>query len=159
LARFGGTNDPVVAERMAKGCLILPVRGIDLKAVAHLADTAITEGQGHAYFPFFQFAKGLAEYRQGHYARAVECLQKVADTPGRDFRDAEAYLALAMAQMKSGKPAEARAALTRGEAIVASSMPSLENRDLGGSWTDWIIAHALKKEAQAVVGGQSPDRH
>ena len=92
LALFGGTDDPVVAERMAKDCLILPTAGIDLDAAARLAGAAVTNGGGHAYSRSFEFAKGLAEYRQGHFAAAVDWTQKALADPGADFFEAQACL-------------------------------------------------------------------
>jgi WD40 repeat protein len=154
LAIFGATTNPVVAERMAKDCLILPVAGIDLEGIAGLADTAVTRGRGHEYFAYFEFAKGLADYRQGHFASAVDRMQKTLAEPGVDYRDAQAYLVLAMAQHQSGKLAEARAALDKGAQIIETRLPRLESGDIGDNWTDWIIAHALLKEAQGLIQGE-----
>jgi hypothetical protein len=151
LALFGGTDDPVVAERMAKDCLILPAVGVDLNAVARLADTAVTKGQGHAYFSYFQFAKGLAEYRLGHFASAAGWMQKVLAKPVADWPDAQASLVLAMAHQQSGQPNESRVALTKGSDIIETKLPKLESGDIGVDWTDWIIAHALLKEAKALI--------
>jgi WD40 repeat protein len=72
LAVFGGTKDPGAAEQMAKACLILPAAGIDLEAVARLADTAVTKGAGSQYHAWHELAKGLAEYRQGHFVGAMD---------------------------------------------------------------------------------------
>jgi len=32
-------------------------------------------------------------------------------------------------------------------------LPKLESGDLGDGWLDWIIAHALMREAQAMIEG------
>jgi hypothetical protein len=56
---------PHAADRTAKDCLLLPGAGIDLDAAARLAQTAVGNGQGSADFAWFEFAQGLAEYRQG----------------------------------------------------------------------------------------------
>lgn len=151
LAIFGATTNSVVAERMAKDCLIVRAPGIDLEATAALADTAVTRGRGHEDFAYFEFAKGLADYRQGHFASAVDWMQKTLAEPGVDYRDAQAYLVLAMAQHQSGKLAESRAALDKGAQIIETKLPRLESGDIGDSWTDWIIAHALLKEAQGLI--------
>src|SRR5207244_4463051 len=44
-AHFGGTNDPVIAERMAKDCLLLPSPATDLTTESKWADTAVTVGK------------------------------------------------------------------------------------------------------------------
>ena len=151
LTRLGATDDPSVAEWMAKDCLILPADGEQLSAAAKLADTAVTKGKDHLYFAFFEFAKGLAEYRQAHFASAVEWLQKVLAHTGVDLRDAQAYLVLAMAHHQSGHSQEARASFAKGAEIIDAKLPKLESGDIGEGWTDWIIAHVLLKEAKGLI--------
>ena len=82
LARFGTTNDPAIAERTAKACLLLPLDGADLAAAAKLAETAVTLGKDDPSVAYYQFAKGLAEYRQANFAQAVEWTQKALRQPG-----------------------------------------------------------------------------
>jgi Flp pilus assembly protein TadD len=151
LAVFGATNHPVFAERSAKDCLILPVAGIDLNAVARLADTAIKNGESHSYFAYFEFAKGLAEYRQGHFESAIEWMRKVLVEGSADYRDAETFLVLGMAQQRSGRLAEARAALAKSREIIETKFPKLESGDIGDYWVDWIIVDALLKEAKELI--------
>ena len=155
VARFGGTYDPVIAERMAKDCLILPSPGADLTTESNWANTAVTEGENHPYLAYFQFVKGLAEYRQGHFASAAEWTQKVLTQTGEvPFRDVEAYMVMAMAQHRSRQPDQARAALAKGVEIAETKLPKLDSGDLGDDWLDWIIAHALMSEAKALLGTQ-----
>jgi tetratricopeptide (TPR) repeat protein len=152
LARFGATSDPMVAERMAKDCLILPNPAIDLELVAQLADTAVTKGNGHSLFGYFEFAKGLSEYRQGHFQSAIDWVQKTLAEPDQDFRDAQANLVLAMAQHKCGKLAEARAALDKGARAIESKAPKPGRAAVGDNWgSDWIIARALLQEAKGLI--------
>src|SRR5713101_8044303 len=63
LRQFGGTSDPAIAERMAKDCLILPPPAADLETIGKMADTAVAAGPDHKFWHYFQFVKGLAEYR------------------------------------------------------------------------------------------------
>jgi eukaryotic-like serine/threonine-protein kinase len=154
--RFGKTNDPAIAERMAKDCLILPSSGADLDVVADMADLAIAAGPDHWGATFFQFAKGLSEYRQGHFTSAVQRMQQVLVMPGEFvFRDAEAYLVLAMAHHQLNQSDEARAALAEGSSIIEAK-PTVGIRALGVDWNDWLIAHALRREATALIEGPSP---
>jgi WD40 repeat protein/serine/threonine protein kinase/class 3 adenylate cyclase/tetratricopeptide (TPR) repeat protein len=161
LAQFKDTHDPTIAERMAKDCLILPNSDADLEAVSQWAETAVTKGKTHEYLPFFQFAKGLTEYRRGRFDSATVLAQKVLASPAYPFRDAEACLLLAMAQQKLNHPDEARAALARGADIIETKLPKLESGDLGEDWGDWIISHALMHEAKALIEkppGALPDQ-
>jgi eukaryotic-like serine/threonine-protein kinase len=155
LALVRGTADPITAERTAKDCLILPVAGVDLSTVAQLADTAVTMGRTHPYLRSFEFVKGLAEYRQGHFTSSVEWMRKVLADPGASFLSAETYCVLAMALDQSGKPAESRAALGKGVQITQTKLPTLESGDLGNDWKDWIITQALLSEAKDLIEASS----
>jgi WD40 repeat protein/serine/threonine protein kinase/tetratricopeptide (TPR) repeat protein len=156
LARFGKSQDPVTAERVAKDCLILPPAG-DVTAIAQLADTAIVLGKDHTYWAYFELAKGLAEYRQGRFTNAVEWMQKVLTAGGAPERQAEAQFILAMAQYHLNQPDQALPGLSAGIEIVEKQLPHLESGDLGAGWIDWIIAHALMREAKSLIE-DLPDR-
>ena len=51
---------------------------------------------------------------------------------------------------------EARAALAKGVEIERTKLPKLESGNLGDHMVDWITAHALMREAQALIEG-SPE--
>ena len=120
------------------------------------ADTAVTAGNDSRYVPWFQFCKGLAEYRQGHFAGAVDWMQKTLSHAGNDLnRDVEAYMVLAMAHYQLKQTDEARATFAKGLEIVNANLPKLESGDIGGGWIDWIIAHALMREAKELIEGPS----
>jgi len=153
LARFGGTSDAAVAERMVKDCLIVPIPGVDLKAVAQLAQAAVTQGNSPG-LAFVQFAKGLADYRTGDYAGAAALMGQVIAAGGVPFRGAQASAVLAMAQSRLHRPGDAEAALAQGAAIFGQ-MTGPQSGGLIPDWTDWIIAHALLSEAESVVHGTS----
>ena len=156
LAQFGQTADAYTAERMAKDCLILPDSRVDLGAVSAWADTAVTAGKDSDDLPWFQLCKGLAEYRQGHFAAAVDWTQKALSRAGVNLqRDAEAYLVLAMARYGSRQADEARAAFAKGVDITERKLPNLDSGFLGDYWIDWIITHALVREAKELIHGPS----
>ena len=153
LERFGNSTDPNTAERIAKDCLILPDSGVDLAVIVKMADAAAAVTNRSAT-PWFQFVKGLAEYRQGGFAGAVEWLSKVLAAPQQNAeRNVEAYMVLAMARYQLKQAHEARAAFVRGAEIEQTKLPKLESGDIGGNWLDWIIAHALMREAKALIEG------
>jgi hypothetical protein len=47
LDRFGPTTDPMIAERTAKACLLLPLSGPEQDAACDLADRAVALARGH----------------------------------------------------------------------------------------------------------------
>jgi serine/threonine protein kinase len=166
LARFGGTNIPsgpgqtnhaTVYERMAKNCLILPSAGVNLEGAAELAETAVRLGLRGAYFPYIHVCKGLAEYRQDHFASAVEWVQKAA--LGRSsFAGVHGQAVLAMAHWQLGQTNEALVAFRQGIQIERAKSRKLESGDLGEAWGDWIIAHTLMDEAKALIEGKGTSR-
>ena len=62
-------------------------------------------------------------------------------------------MVLAMAQYRMQQTDEARAALAKGVEIERTKLPKLESGDLGDGYLDWIIAHVLLREAQALIEG------
>ena len=159
-ARFGdNSSDPKLADRMAKDCLILECPGCDLTIEARLADVAATLGQGYEMEPWAQLCKGLAEYRQGRYASALTWVGKALG-PGEKGtrRDVECYMVMAMAQHHLMQIEQARLSLAKGIRILEAKVPLLEGGDLGDGWVDWLIAHALMREARALIETSAPPR-
>lgn len=152
---FGRTQDPGVADQMAKDCLILPSSGADLKAVGAMADVAVTRGKNSSSYSLFQCCKALAEYRQGHSNEAIEWASSAAKH-SFPYSKAEAFAILAMAQFKSGRVNEARTALADCTKVIEEKLPKLSSGDLGGDWRDWIIVHALQSEAKQMIDGGVP---
>ena len=70
LVQYAQTSDPSLAEQTVKFCLILPWPDGDFQATSDLADVAMDVESSHEGLPFFQFSKGLAEFRQGRFDSA-----------------------------------------------------------------------------------------
>jgi pentatricopeptide repeat protein len=152
LEQFAKTDDSLVAERMAKDCLILPSSEVDLDAVGKLVDFAYAADDSHWAWIYFQFVKGLCDYRQGRFADSAQLMQKVLSRP-REFlwRDAQAYLVLAMAHHQLGQTDKAGIALAEASKIIDANVPRHGSGALDDGWTDWIIAQALLREAQTLI--------
>lgn len=152
-AQFGSVNnDPRIADRMAKDCLVLPADPSDLEADAKLADITVTFNDTAAAYPWFQFCKGLAEYRRGNFDNAQQWLQKsLQRINDGSTRDVEACMVLAMAQWRSHQTAEARNSLAEGIKLASRRMPAENSGDVGDGWIDWVFAHALWREAAGLI--------
>jgi hypothetical protein len=95
LQLFGNTSDPRIAERIVSASLLLPPTNDEMAVIAKMADVATTGDTNNDGWGFNLFAKGLAEYRQGHFASAAEWLQRIPPLDvGWNCRT-EAYLVLA----------------------------------------------------------------
>jgi hypothetical protein len=147
LFHFGRTTDPPTADRMAKACMILPPPGTNLQTLAAMADTAVSAGPNDSNWIFYEFVKGLAEYRLGHFASAAGWVQKVVGQEGDPTRTAEAYAILAMAQYQQQQVREAQATLAAGRQFVKEKLENYR----GVNWHDGITAQTLMTEAEALI--------
>ncbi len=153
--QFGSTSDPIIAERLSKDCLVLPPGATNLELITKMADVAVAAGPAHTFWRYFQFVKGLAEYRSGHFAAAADWLQKVLDEKGHWNRRVATLAVLAMAQHQLGQVEQARVTLEDGVQTASRVLPKSPD-NLGDDWNDWIIAHLLLREAQILIGGGAP---
>jgi serine/threonine-protein kinase len=142
LKRFGGTTDPYAAERISRACLLRPVTGDDLRQAVALAERAagVDRSQYASAYPWFLFARGLAEYRQGQFEQASATMRGDA---ARVLGPAPRVV-LAMALHQCGQLAEARKALAA--AVLAYDWRATQVRDLHG----WIC-HVLRREAEGMI--------
>ena len=146
LERFGDTADPMVAERVAKSCLFYRLDKAYLPVASRLAELAVSLDKTHSLMPYFEFARGLAEYRNGNYDAAVRwCRQSRA---GRAiwFRIAQCDLVLAMIHTRRGKLKEAQNALAR-------ARNAMKDRQRRGDH-NWIVCKALLDEAETLLKKQ-----
>ena len=150
LTSFANTTDAYVADRMAKDCLLLPSSGVDLTAVGRLADTAVTVGKDKPGMPFFQVCKALSEYRQGHFAEAVEWAEKPLKS-SRLHAQAQACAVLTMAHWRLGEKDTARAMLAKGDELAPKILPARDAEEANGEWLGWIFARVSLDEAAELI--------
>jgi serine/threonine protein kinase len=149
--KFRDTDNIFIADQVAKACLFLPATDVDLKALGHLADIAVTQGfHDEGAMPFFSVCKGLAEYRLGHFAEAADWARKAINSPRKDAYP-HAYGVLALAEWQLGNKEEARAALAAGEKLAPREMPAVATEDPGTSWMIWLFARIQLDEADALI--------
>ena len=142
LTRFSDSPDASVCERTSRACLLMPVTGDELQKAAAMADRAAaakTTVDPRAY-PYYLFAKGLADYRAGRWADAAAVMRggaSAASVPGP-------RLVLAMAEYRLGDSPAARASLAAGVTRFDWSPAQADKRD---AW----IWHVLRREAEAMI--------
>src|SRR5262249_50106459 len=104
LTRFGKTNEAYIAERAAKTCLLVPNAVPNLSPVLQLAERAVTGTEKQAIYRWFLLARGMADYRAGRFAGAVDPLRKSLSPRGQEvYLDGMAYLFLALAHHRMGQ--------------------------------------------------------
>jgi hypothetical protein len=147
LDQFGNTPDPPTADRMAKDCMIFPPPAESLESLKKMADTAVGAGPTDSDWVYYQFVKGLAEYRLGHFQEAADWLRKVVDHGGEPPRTAEAYAVLAMAQCQLKLSRQAAETLAAGRQFAKEKLENYR----GVNWNDRIIAQTLMSEAGGLI--------
>jgi hypothetical protein len=120
-----------------------------------MADTAVKAGAGQSDWGYYEFVKGFAEYRQGHFGDAIEWLKKVVPPNEQEFAAVrvlpacrvEAYVTLSMAHYQLRQFDAARASLTKGENFAEARMTNPNDF----TWNDQIIARLLMREAKNLI--------
>ncbi|OWK35174.1 serine/threonine-protein kinase [Fimbriiglobus ruber] len=142
LATFSTSSDPYIAERTSRACMLLPASEKELHQAAALAEHAVAADPSKYSpgVPYFQFVRGLAEYRKGHFDVAITVMREEAlRIPGPAPR-----LLLAMALHKTGQETEARKTLAA--AMLRNDWRSNQVRDQD----EWIF-HVLRREAEGMI--------
>ena len=142
LARFGKTTSPQLAERTGPSLFAAARdgRGVGSSYRSCRARGAIERSKAGILYPHFQFVKGLADYRQGRFDRAIVTMRGDAAPvlgPAPEF-------VLAMALQKSGNEAEARKTLAAAVLSYDWRPIKVHNQD------DWIC-HVLRREAESLI--------
>jgi serine/threonine-protein kinase len=147
LRQFGATSDPYIAERTARASLLSPGSENELRTAVALARRAVDakETTDLWIYPYFLFAQGLAEYRQGHFDSAKSIMKsRAAEVMGPCPR-----LVIAMAEYRLGHAQEARTILANEIVHFDWSMGKVLGRD------DWIW-HVLRREAESTILPELP---
>jgi hypothetical protein len=153
------TTVPDTAERVAKGCCLLPSTDkAQLEAVLALARKAVQLDKASRLLPFSQMALGMAEYRSGHFAEADTALLAAAQA-GKDhirgvagsWVSSTSGFYRAMSLFRQGKENEARELAI--EAVAGMNpLPKDEKNPLAGKAThDDMILWLAYKEAKAFI--------
>jgi serine/threonine protein kinase len=159
LKQFADARLPVTIERMLKACLLLPPRESDLAGVESLAKALSSLGPRFLAQDSFHVARGLFEYREGHYGKAIGFLKNVGagQQNANPNLAAQACLITAMAQWQLERIEEARTTLARCPVTPEDNSAKSKARDLGSAWSEWLFTQALRRETKALfeAGGKA----
>jgi hypothetical protein len=146
--QFKGTEDPKIAEFLAKACLILPASTADPAVL-----NALVEAQG-TNSVFAWFTRGLNEYREGNFAAATNWTQRAIDyaaSYGGEYGYVEARMVSAMAHYQLQSTNESRRILAEGLRLAQLQKNDQAPGDLGYDWRARLRDEALIKEARALI--------
>jgi eukaryotic-like serine/threonine-protein kinase len=122
--------------------LLLPAADDELQTAVALAERAVSAKATTAQwiYPYFLFAQGLAEYRQGHFDSAISIMKGDAGT----VMGPAPRLVIAMAQYRRGQEEEARKTFAAEILHFDWGMGYAFSRD------QWIW-HVLRREAEVMI--------
>jgi tetratricopeptide (TPR) repeat protein len=151
LSRFSETNNPRTAHRVVKICLLVPDAVEDRKVLSRLAQQAVMAST-HPYFPLFQLGKGMADYREGQFASAIQWhrrSQEAKDTGGSLLVMDDLFLA--MAHYRLGETDQARKSLAEAHRVLDTLPPANASVDWGPMWFDRVMCEIVHAEAESLL--------
>lgn len=142
LQAFGSTDDPRIAERTGRACLLRPIEGEELSRAVALTELAagVDRAKHAAFYPYFQFAHGLGKYRQGQFDQALTVMRGEASK----VLGPAPKLVMAMSLHQTGHVEEART-------MLAQAIQSHDWKPVDGYHPSSWVYHILRREAEDLV--------
>ena len=150
LEQFGDTGEALIADRIARVCLLMSSPVEDRKRLSELADRAVASHYGVYYIPLFGATKGMAEYRDGRLHSAIQWLQKNTGLADRNMAPAIQSF-LAMAYHRLGQSDKARQALEKANQLRAQLSEHVGEVNEISGFQDWMIGQISYREAAALL--------
>ena len=168
ITRFLQTTNPVIADRICRSSLLLPMDEKDMARLDGLYET-IQRGQDDSQ-PDLNLKNwgrttlALVDYRRGNYSKAIEWCHKCLDSPQKlTIRACPTLAILAMSCHNLNQEVEARAALARGrnandrlylwDGTTYAEMPMLLL-----NLSDALYGRLLLLEATALIEGRPKEQ-
>lgn len=151
LELFGSTQDPAIAERTSKLCLLLPAAAPNDARPAQLAERAAGLRPDSAWF---RLAAAIAKYRAAQFAEALDQLQRAeAQAGSQTYCQVLIELFRAMSQHQLGQPDAAQGSLDRASALLKPTAPQTQDEgvDYGPAWHDYLIGEVILREATTLI--------
>ena len=160
LAFAKDTNDAGTAERAAKACSIrASTNKAELDAALALARKGVELGKGGEWWEWRLLALGMAEYRSGNHAAAIEALLAAAKAGSNNpiVTGISAFYR-AMSLSRQGKSDEARKLAIAAAAQMKPLPKDEQNPPAGDAYWDDLILWLAYKEAKAMIHFDAPPR-
>jgi len=148
------TNDAGTSERAAKACSIRAFTNkAELEAAVDLARKGVELDKDSEWREWRLLALGMAEYRSGNSAAALEALL-AAEKAGAKNSLGKGIAAFyrAMSLFRQGKPDEARKVASAAAAQIKPLPKDEQNPFADGAYDDDLILWLAYKEAKAMIG-------
>jgi serine/threonine protein kinase/Flp pilus assembly protein TadD len=137
---------------VARACTLAPDAVADAAAPGRLAQKELS-GQAGEFWSLTE--QGALHCRAGRFKEAVPLLEQSLRADSRPGRAVLNWLWLALAKQRLGKAEEARRELSKAQAWLdqyGEGMPARAEEELGLHLHNWLEAHILRREAEALLG-------
>jgi tetratricopeptide (TPR) repeat protein len=146
LKRFGNVPDPREQEQTAKVCALTPKVVGDIDQLERMTDFAMASHS--PYIQWFPLAKGIVEFRAGHWEPAIGMLNRSIELLPSFAATAE-YI-IAMIRQRQGRPQDAREMFDRAGA-QAAKMPKPGVEPLRDGPENYFVLDAFRREAEKTL--------
>jgi tetratricopeptide (TPR) repeat protein len=149
--RQGGAPD-LRAYHVARACTLAPDAVADAESPGRLAWTELTRSAREFWSLTEQ---GALRYRAGRFQEAVPLFEQSLRADAQPGRAILNWLWLALADQRLGKVEEARRWLSKAQTWLdqyRDGMPNRAEEDLALHLHNWLEAHILRREAEALLG-------
>ncbi len=144
------------AYHVARACTLAPDAVAEASLPGRLAEAELKAADGQFWALTEQ---GALHYRAGRFQQAVALFEQSLRVDAKPGRAVLNWLWLALANQRLGKPLEARHWLGKATAWLdqyRDGMPARAEDELGLHLHNWLEAHVLRREAEAMIRPANP---
>jgi tetratricopeptide (TPR) repeat protein len=153
--RFGKVSD-LRAYHVARACTLAPDAVADAALPGRLAEKELQDF-AQAFWSLTE--QGALAYRAGRFQQAVRLFEQSLQADPMLGRAVLNWLWLALANQRLGKAEEARRWLEKAQAWLdqyRDGMPTRADEEVGLHLHNWLEAHVLRREAEALIPSEAP---
>jgi tetratricopeptide (TPR) repeat protein len=151
-----GKDGGLRAYHVARACTLAPDSVADAPLPGRLAEMEL-QASAQAFWSLTE--QGALAYRAGRFQQAVPLFEHSLGAGLKSGRAVLNWLWLALAYQRLGKAEEARRWLHKAQAWLdqyGDGMPARAEDEFGLHFHNWLEAHVLRHEAEALIEPESP---
>ena len=155
IERCGKAGGPR-AYHVARACTLAPDAVAEASLPGRLAEKEL-QGSARAFWSLTE--QGALAYRAGRFRQAVDLFEQSLQADPKSGRAVLNWLWLALAKQRLGEAEEARLWLGRAQEWLDpydDGMPARADAELGLHLHNWLEAHVLRREAEALIQAKGP---
>jgi tetratricopeptide (TPR) repeat protein len=155
IERCGKAGGPR-SYHVARACTLAPDAVAEALVAGRLAEKEL-QASTRAFWSLTE--QGALEYRAGRFQPVVPLFEQSLQAEHKSGRAVLNWLWLALASQRLGKAEEARRWLEKAQAWLDQyhdGMPARAEEELGLHYHNWLEAHVLRREAEALIPSTGP---